>query len=308
MNASQQKKRNIDWLLPAVLLVVLLLSCAAAFTQDIAEAPAVAEREAVLVKFQPLEVDKIALNGGQELFTGSLRVVAVGSAYPVPYEAEVCPFSGIPQPGLNQLDRDGDGMTDDWEMEFGLDRYNKADADSDADGDGFSNLEEFRASTAPLDAELHPPYAEKLCFVERKDVEFPLVFQGYMEQSDGEVMFQLNNPVTGKSHFAAIGDAVEDVVLQRFKFDENGRDHRLYVMRDSVEIELLRGETASDPESTAELINILDRSPIIVTMGALLSLHNDEYTVLGVYADRVILKDTETGVVYDIVGFADGDQ
>ncbi|MDZ8117963.1 Amuc_1099 family pilus-like system protein [Pontiella agarivorans] len=301
-------KLNFDWLLFGGLLTVLLLSCGIAFTNEAAEVPVAVEREAPLPKFQPPEDVKIAMDGVGRLFTGSLRVVAVGSAYPIPYEAKVCPFSNIPQPGLDQLDHDGDGMTDDWEKRFGLDRYNKADALSDADGDGFTNLEEFKASTDPLLAAIHPPYAGKLRFVERKDIDFPLVFQGFMEQSDGTIIFQLNNPSTGKSHFAAIGDAVEHVVLQRFKMDENGRDHRLYVMRDGIEIELLRGKTALDPESTAELINILDRTPIIVTMGALLSLHNDKYTVLGVYADRVLLKDTASGEVYDIVGFTGGDR
>ncbi|QBG48717.1 hypothetical protein EGM51_15385 [Verrucomicrobia bacterium S94] len=308
MNTPQRKKRNIDLLLLVVLLVVLLLSCIFAFRQGPVEIPEVVEREAVLLKFKSPEIREAVMDGVRDLFTGPLRVVAVGSAYPIPYEAAICPFSGFPQPGLDQLDRDGDGMTDDWEMEFGLDRYNKADAGADADGDGFSNLEEFRASTDPLHAELHPPYAEKLRFVERKEIVFPLVFQGYMERSDGKMMFQLNNPNTGKTHFAAVGEAVEGVVLQRFKIDENGRDHRLYVMRGGVEIELLRGEIALDPESTAELINILDHTPIIVTMGTLLSLHNDKYTVLGVHADRVVLKDVASGKVYDIVGFADGDQ
>ncbi len=242
-----------------------------------------------------------------DLFVGELRVVAIGSAYPIPYEAEICPFSGLPQPSMDQLDRDGDGLTDDWELQYGLDRYNAGDAAADSDGDGFSNLDEFSGGTNPLDAKNHPSYAEKLRFVERKDRPFPLVFQGFMEQSDGKIIFQLNNPKTGKTHFLAVGERAEGVEVKRFELNEDGRHHRLFVARRGHEVELVRGEAALDPESEAELINILDQTSVMVTMGALLSLHNDEYIVLSVHPDKVILRDTASGKVYDIVGLADGE-
>ena len=81
----------------------------------------------------------------------------------------------------------------------------------------------------------------------------------------------------------------------------------LVVLRGSVEIKLPRGEKVSDPESRAELINILDRSTQIVTMGALLSIRNDEYTVLGVYRDRVKMVNQKTGGVFEVVGIDDGE-
>ncbi|MDF7823214.1 hypothetical protein P4B35_04265 [Pontiellaceae bacterium B12227] len=242
------------------------------------------------------------------LLVSPLRVVAIGSAYPIPYEAEVCPFSDVPQPAMNQLDRDGDEITDDWELKYGLNKYNASDALLDPDGDGFSNLEEFKAASEPDDAASHPPYAGKLRFVDRKDIPFFLVFKGLIENQDGSIVFQLNNPETGKSHFASLGESVEGVDIKRFEAAEEGLPPRLYVVRGSAEIELERGEIALDPESKAELINVLDQSPIMVTMGALLSLHNDEYTVLGVFPDKVILKDMRTGKVFDIVGLADGER
>jgi len=49
-------------------------------------------------------------------------------------------------------DADGDGMSDGWEEEFGLDPDDPGDADEDPDGDGLSNLEEFLARTDPTRA------------------------------------------------------------------------------------------------------------------------------------------------------------
>jgi hypothetical protein len=272
------------------------------------------QRAAGPLDFQSLEhaLAKAAhpVQAGRErhgLLTSELRVVAIGSAYPIPYEAEVCPFSGVPQPSMNQLDRDGDGITDDWEQKYGLDKYNAADAAGDLDGDGFTNLEEFRSKTEPVDSASHPPYATKLRFVERKDVPFPYVFQGVTELPDGQLVFQINTPADGKTYFKGLGDVLEDIILERFIPEEEGRLPRVTVLRGDTEIELVRGKETVDPESQVELINVLDRSSIIGTMGALLSLRNDEYTVLGVYQDKVVLKHLGTGEVFDIVGLAEGE-
>ena len=49
-------------------------------------------------------------------------------------------------------DRDGDGMLDTWETQFGFDPDDAADAFEDLDGDGWNNLDEFLAGTVPNDA------------------------------------------------------------------------------------------------------------------------------------------------------------
>jgi hypothetical protein len=71
---------------------------------------------------------------------------------------------------------------------------------------------------------------------------------------------------------------------------------------------LPRSEKVADPKSVGELINILDRSSEIVTMGTLLSLRDGDYTVLGVYPDRVTVRCRKTGEVFEVVGFADGER
>jgi parallel beta-helix repeat protein len=54
--------------------------------------------------------------------------------------------------GGSELDSDGDGMPDWWELAHGLDPFDPADAQLDSDGDGMTNLEEFLAGTDPREA------------------------------------------------------------------------------------------------------------------------------------------------------------
>ncbi|HWN94395.1 MAG TPA: lamin tail domain-containing protein, partial [Methylomirabilota bacterium] len=49
-------------------------------------------------------------------------------------------------------DTDGDGIPNSWEMQYGLDPGNAADANQDSDGDGMTNLQEYLAGTSPIDS------------------------------------------------------------------------------------------------------------------------------------------------------------
>ncbi|MBI3209703.1 MAG: hypothetical protein HYZ37_12495 [Candidatus Solibacter usitatus] len=54
-------------------------------------------------------------------------------------------YRSLPPP----KDSDGDGIPDDWEDQFGLDKTNPADANADPDGDGYTNIEEYLNNTNP---------------------------------------------------------------------------------------------------------------------------------------------------------------
>jgi probable HAF family extracellular repeat protein len=55
-------------------------------------------------------------------------------------------------------DNDGDGMRNDWELSYGFDANNFADADTDFDGDGNNNLSEYLHGSEPNDSNSRPLY------------------------------------------------------------------------------------------------------------------------------------------------------
>lgn len=81
--------------------------------------------------------------------------------------------------------------------------------------------------------------------------------------------------------------------------------NRLVVVCDRAGIQRERGSKMPRLKSRGELINMLDRSLQGVTMSALLSLCNDDCTVLDVHPDNVTIRYHEAG---KDVGFAEGER
>ena len=73
------------------------------------------------------------------------------------------------------------------------------------------------------------------------------------------------------------------LLLRSLRRRSGGERSGIIVVCDGVEIKLPRGEKIPDPKSQGELINMLDSQSIIATVGALLLLRSDEYTVHLVY-------------------------
>jgi hypothetical protein len=59
-------------------------------------------------------------------------------------------------PTQSSTDSDDDGMPDDWEVLYDLNRFDPTDGTKDKDNDGFTNLQEFLAGTDPTDKDSKP--------------------------------------------------------------------------------------------------------------------------------------------------------
>jgi WD40 repeat protein len=57
------------------------------------------------------------------------------------------------------IDSDSDGMSDDWENQYGLNPKDPSDGNKDVDGDGYTNLQEYQAGTDPTSASSYPQEA-----------------------------------------------------------------------------------------------------------------------------------------------------
>ena len=104
---------------------------------------------------------------------------------PIPYKSKVCPFCGFQQPSEESaeavrggVDADNDGLPDAWELKYGLNPNDPADAKADADGDTFTNLEEFEAKTDPKNPDSHPDFLDSLALASAlRTEELPFMFK-----------------------------------------------------------------------------------------------------------------------------------
>ena len=70
------------------------------------------------------------------------------------------------------------GLPDAWELKYGLNPNDPADAKKDSDGDTFTNLEEFEAKTDPKNPDSHPDFLDFLALASAlRTEELPFMFK-----------------------------------------------------------------------------------------------------------------------------------
>ena len=82
----------------------------------------------------------------------SLLIVRNGTSQSHGFAVDDFDLDAVPVGGGAPSDSDGDGMSDAWELAFGLNPNNPDDADEDSDDDGLSNRHEYLAGTSPQDS------------------------------------------------------------------------------------------------------------------------------------------------------------
>ena len=133
---------------------------------------------------------------------------------PMPADEKVCTFCQTKQPVEKKIDRDsdGDGLSDSWETENGLDPNNPDDAFADLDGDGFSNIDEIQKfHTDFRDASSHPDYLD---YVRVKPELEQTTVSFYLEKSmpSGKSWRVFFKDPTKKNNYGAAGKSYSPIV------------------------------------------------------------------------------------------------
>jgi hypothetical protein len=124
-------------------------------------------------------------------------------------------------------DRDNDKLPDWWEVKYGLDPLNdteKNGGEGDYDGDGFSNYDEFKADTSPIDKDDHPSKRSSgtsdfektilILVISVIIIILILVFQFLNKRASGDVVDEIDPEIDNEFNEKSISeDNFKDKVL-----------------------------------------------------------------------------------------------
>ncbi|MBN1916692.1 MAG: hypothetical protein JW889_02180 [Verrucomicrobia bacterium] len=177
----------------------------------------------------------------------------------MPDSMRYCPVCGI-----DQHDRDRDGMTDEWEQRYRATNPDVADADLDYDGDRFTNIEEYRGGSDPDDPQSIPGPV-RLVAVDQEFVD--ALFRGFATRRSGATAIQINWGNDRATEILDIGQTFrgytierldERVVLKRVANRHVAQTEYTLVLKrpDGAELKLPRHEPVREPESYGVFLSV----------------------------------------------------
>jgi len=234
---------------------------------------------------------------------------------PVPISVEICPHCGeeIDKAPPSPEDSDKDGMKDEWEKKYGLDRFDPSDADRDNDSDGFTNIEEYEAGTSPVKAAEHPPKTGKLRLERIQAEPFRLQFKSRVKTSDGKFKFGLNYRTRRetKTTFAKLDEVVEGFTIAGY--EEKHKDvtkpfkrridvSELTLKRGEQTIVLIKGQARLHVELTAHFSLLIDDSKYHARLGDSFEFEGDQYKVIEIdrEGERVVILCARTQTSFTV--------
>lgn len=251
------------------------------------------------------------------MLVSELRVMSVNPDVrtPIPYDAEVCPWTQFPQP-TGPVDTTGDGIPDEWYARYGLDPFDTTLASRDLDGDGFTVREEFDAGTSPVDPQDHPSHAYKLRVRRVATRPFDLRFQGVQVVAEGDERYMLNVRGEDRSYFARMGDTVRGYRLvdfeRRTREGPHGRpvDSSVLTLErgDGRQVNLVIDRDVTIDDRIAELIFLVDGSTHRVNIGDELTLMGNTYKVIDIQRNEVLIRDEGMEVEVSVGRMTDADR
>ncbi len=237
---------------------------------------------------------------------------------PIPYDAEKCPFCGKEQPRTSNNpppghDSDNDGIPDEDEDKYGLNKNVAADAELDLDKDGFSNLVEHKAGTDPKDPKSHPSMLSLLRVKSIQSLKVPFIFTALNSMPNNKLQMTFNTAKPRRTFWVKDGELIGKtgwVALSAEKKSEKRKNEAkgfietidistVVVKRkaDNKEVTLRINEGRKDTDVEATIMLPLDQTEYRAVEGGTFKVREETYRVVAVdkEAPSVTVENVSTG-------------